>query len=214
MKGSAQTNMVAAEREVELLLEMVATEPRPLQTDPELGVAERNEIRHADLLGLHVALLPIAPPGEDPLVSPEALLDPIATRELSETDRASLPARRHVLVLRAHYRNRYGLRGLRLLQTLVRIVAADELPSVLLVDRDRFPSDTVSTHFMFPNTLARLERLGVLDRLREDGALRDDVEPIQVCRLIGGVATVADQSDLEPTAVRPMIEVVADGLLK
>ncbi len=37
---------------------------------------------------------------------------------------------------------------------------------VLLVDRDPFPSDTVSTHFTFPNTLARFEQLGVLDRLR------------------------------------------------
>jgi 2-polyprenyl-6-methoxyphenol hydroxylase-like FAD-dependent oxidoreductase len=37
---------------------------------------------------------------------------------------------------------------------------------VLLVDRDTFPSDTVSTHFTFPNTLARFEQLGVLDRLR------------------------------------------------
>ena len=37
---------------------------------------------------------------------------------------------------------------------------------VLLVDRDTFPSDTVSTHFLFPNTLARLEQLGVLDTLR------------------------------------------------
>jgi flavin-dependent dehydrogenase len=37
---------------------------------------------------------------------------------------------------------------------------------VLLVDRDTFPSDTVSTHMMFPNTLATIERLGVLDRLR------------------------------------------------
>ena len=54
----------------------------------------------------------------------------------------------------------------------------------------------------------------VLDRLREDGALREHVEPIRVCRLIGGVATVADQSDLEAAAVRPLIEVVADGLLK
>lgn len=54
----------------------------------------------------------------------------------------------------------------------------------------------------------------VLDRLRDEGALRADVEPIQVCRLIGGVATVADQGDLEPAAVRPLIEVVADGLLK
>jgi hypothetical protein len=131
------------EPEVELLLDLVATEPRPLQTDPELGVAERNEIRHADLLGLHVALLPIAPPGEDPLVSPATLQDPIATRELSEADRASLPARRHVLVLRAHYRNRYGLRGLRLLQTLVRIVATDR--KALIHDPDTGETMDVTT---------------------------------------------------------------------
>jgi 2-polyprenyl-6-methoxyphenol hydroxylase-like FAD-dependent oxidoreductase len=37
---------------------------------------------------------------------------------------------------------------------------------VLMVDRDTFPSDTVSTHMMFPNTLTTIERLGVLDRLR------------------------------------------------
>lgn len=36
---------------------------------------------------------------------------------------------------------------------------------VLLVDRDRFPSDTVSTHLMFPDTLQRLNELGVMDRL-------------------------------------------------
>ena len=54
----------------------------------------------------------------------------------------------------------------------------------------------------------------VLERLRADDALRDGVEPIQVCRLIGGVATVADNGDLDATAVRPLIEVVADGLLK
>lgn len=113
------------EPEVELLLELVATAPRPAQGDPALDPAERESIRHSDLLGLHIELLPIAPPGEDPLVSPEALLDPIATRELSEAERQSLPARRHVLVLRADYRNRFGVRGLRLLQTLVRIVAAD-----------------------------------------------------------------------------------------
>jgi len=37
---------------------------------------------------------------------------------------------------------------------------------VLLLDRDRMPSDTISTHLIYPNTLARLEQLGVLDRLR------------------------------------------------
>ncbi|WP_436498626.1 FAD-dependent monooxygenase [Actinokineospora sp. HUAS TT18] len=37
---------------------------------------------------------------------------------------------------------------------------------VLLLDRDQFPSDTVSTHMMFPNTLQRLDELGVLRRLQ------------------------------------------------
>jgi AcrR family transcriptional regulator len=54
----------------------------------------------------------------------------------------------------------------------------------------------------------------VVGRLRADGALKDGVESLQVCRLIGGVATVADQSDLDEAAVRPMLEVVADGLVR
>ena len=54
----------------------------------------------------------------------------------------------------------------------------------------------------------------VVDRLRADGALRDDVDALQVSRLVGGVATVADQADLGDDAVRPMLEVVADGLLR
>jgi 2-polyprenyl-6-methoxyphenol hydroxylase-like FAD-dependent oxidoreductase len=37
---------------------------------------------------------------------------------------------------------------------------------VLVVDRDEFPSETVSTHFLYPNTVARLDQLGVLDRLQ------------------------------------------------
>lgn len=54
----------------------------------------------------------------------------------------------------------------------------------------------------------------IIERLRADGALRDGVETIPVCRLVGGIATVADQSDLQADAVRPMLEVVADGLLR
>ncbi|WP_395657209.1 TetR/AcrR family transcriptional regulator [Nocardioides sp.] len=54
----------------------------------------------------------------------------------------------------------------------------------------------------------------IIDRLRADGTLRDGVETVQVCRLVGGIASVADQSDLDADAVRPMLEVVADGLLK
>jgi flavin-dependent dehydrogenase len=37
---------------------------------------------------------------------------------------------------------------------------------VLLVDRDTFPSETISTHGLYPNTLARLDQLGVMDTLR------------------------------------------------
>jgi AcrR family transcriptional regulator len=53
----------------------------------------------------------------------------------------------------------------------------------------------------------------VLARLREEGALRDGVVAVQAARLVGGVATVADSGDLDPSVVRPLLEVVADGLL-
>ncbi len=36
---------------------------------------------------------------------------------------------------------------------------------VLLIDREAFPSETISSHLIFPNTLARLQQLGVLDTL-------------------------------------------------
>ena len=53
----------------------------------------------------------------------------------------------------------------------------------------------------------------VLDRLRDEGALRADVDSVHVCRLVGGVASVADQGGLDESAVRPLLEVLADGLL-
>jgi len=53
----------------------------------------------------------------------------------------------------------------------------------------------------------------VVARLREEGALREGVDTVQICRLVGGVAAVADQAGLGEDAVRPMLEVVADGLL-
>ena len=53
----------------------------------------------------------------------------------------------------------------------------------------------------------------VLDELRAHGSLRESVDAIQVSRLVGGVATIADNSDLDVAQVRPMLEVIADGLL-
>jgi 2-polyprenyl-6-methoxyphenol hydroxylase-like FAD-dependent oxidoreductase len=51
---------------------------------------------------------------------------------------------------------------------------------VLMIDRDTFPSETVSTHGMYPNTLARFEQLGVMDTLRAS----HDV-PLLASRLVG-----------------------------
>jgi 2-polyprenyl-6-methoxyphenol hydroxylase-like FAD-dependent oxidoreductase len=42
---------------------------------------------------------------------------------------------------------------------------------VLLVDRDSFPSTTTSTHGIWPNGVARLEKLGILDTLRTEHEL-------------------------------------------
>jgi AcrR family transcriptional regulator len=44
-------------------------------------------------------------------------------------------------------------------------------------------------------------------------ALRPDVEAMQLSRLVGGVAAVADSSELPADAVKPMLGIIADGLL-
>jgi 2-polyprenyl-6-methoxyphenol hydroxylase-like FAD-dependent oxidoreductase len=51
---------------------------------------------------------------------------------------------------------------------------------VLLVDSDAFPSTTISTHGLWPNGLARLEALGVLDTLRAKHEL-----PLYRSRIVG-----------------------------
>jgi 2-polyprenyl-6-methoxyphenol hydroxylase-like FAD-dependent oxidoreductase len=40
---------------------------------------------------------------------------------------------------------------------------------VLLLDREEFPSDTLSTHYVHPFSISILERLGVLDDLLTAG---------------------------------------------
>jgi 2-polyprenyl-6-methoxyphenol hydroxylase-like FAD-dependent oxidoreductase len=61
--------------------------------------------------------------------------------------------------------------GARCAGSTLAIALAERGWDVALIDRDTFPSDTISTHMMFPNTLARFEQLGVLDRLRADHRL-------------------------------------------
>ena len=53
----------------------------------------------------------------------------------------------------------------------------------------------------------------IVERLEAEHALREHVEAVQMARLVGGVATVADNADLDHAAVRPLLEVIADGML-
>lgn len=43
--------------------------------------------------------------------------------------------------------------------------------------------------------------------------IRPSVDALQMCRVVGGVAAVADQSELGPDAIEPLITVLADGFL-
>lgn len=54
----------------------------------------------------------------------------------------------------------------------------------------------------------------VLDHLRKQKAIRPSVDAITVCRLVGGVAAVADSGHLSPEQTREMLELVAGALLK
>jgi AcrR family transcriptional regulator len=44
-------------------------------------------------------------------------------------------------------------------------------------------------------------------------ALRDEADAITLARLVGGVAAVADQAELPADAIKPLLDVLADGLL-
>jgi flavin-dependent dehydrogenase len=55
--------------------------------------------------------------------------------------------------------------GGRVAGSVLALRLADSGARVAMVDRDELGSDTLSTHTIFPNTLARLDELGLLDRL-------------------------------------------------
>ncbi|WP_392544401.1 TetR/AcrR family transcriptional regulator [Oryzobacter telluris] len=53
----------------------------------------------------------------------------------------------------------------------------------------------------------------VIEHLDATGELRDGVDPANVMRLVSGIASVADTSRAD-IAVRPMLEVVVDGIVR
>src|SRR5690348_8433703 len=70
--------------------------------------------------------------------------------------------------------------GARCAGSTLAIALAERDWDVLVVDEDTFPSETVSTHFVYPNTIARWEQLGVLDRL-----LAEHEVPMLENRIVG-----------------------------
>jgi 2-polyprenyl-6-methoxyphenol hydroxylase-like FAD-dependent oxidoreductase len=61
---------------------------------------------------------------------------------------------------------------------------------VLMLDRARFPSDTISTHFLWPRTTAALERRGLLDALAATGCL-----PIETMTTHAGPVSLRGRPD-------------------
>ncbi|AXT86840.1 TetR/AcrR family transcriptional regulator [Aeromicrobium sp. A1-2] len=53
----------------------------------------------------------------------------------------------------------------------------------------------------------------VIDHVASLGALREGVDPREVMRLVSGVASVADQSGMDPGQVGPMLRIIVDGIL-
>jgi AcrR family transcriptional regulator len=53
----------------------------------------------------------------------------------------------------------------------------------------------------------------VVDRLRAEGALRGGADSADICRLVMGVAAIADHGKVDAAAVRPLLAIVTDALL-
>jgi uncharacterized protein (TIGR03083 family) len=80
---------------------------------------------------------------------------------------------------------------------------------VLLVDRDALPSDTVSTHQLFPDSLALLDRLGALRRLTERHRLRPTRYSWRVLgHAVAGAFTPVDGHDRTMSVRRVALDAV------
>jgi len=84
---------------------------------------------------------------------------------------------------------------------------AEQGRSVLLVDREPPPVDTLSTHCLFPNTLSRLRQLGALERIEAEHTLN----PVEYAvRILGSEAagpfTPIDGFDRMAAITRPVLD--------
>jgi 2-polyprenyl-6-methoxyphenol hydroxylase-like FAD-dependent oxidoreductase len=78
---------------------------------------------------------------------------------------------------------------------------------VLLLDREPPPANTLSTHCLFPNTLARLAELGALQRIAAEHRLNWVEYGIRVLgREVSGAFTPVDGFDRAAAITRPVLD--------
>jgi len=111
----------------------------------------RTATARGDLLGLHVEI-----GATEEFVPALALEDSVLLRELTVELRGSLPSRRTALLVRADYRSQHAFRGLRLLQTLIRLLARER--GALIHDPDTLETVDVDafTRRRLQSTLANV----------------------------------------------------------
>ena len=79
--------------------------------------------------------------------------------------------------------------------------------SVLLVDREPPPADTLSTHYVFPNTLSRLRELGALQRIEAQHRLNPLHYAVRVLgEEVTGPFTPVDGFDRMCGVTRPVLD--------
>ncbi|MEM6989284.1 MAG: hypothetical protein AAF721_02265 [Myxococcota bacterium] len=127
------------EAELALLAKLIQAVPPPPGFEG-LPEDEKARLMREDLLGLHIDVLANEADADDALIPAAVLTDRILARDLDPEQRASAPGRGFAVLLRAEYRNQFAVRGLRLLQTLVRVYATET--KALIHDPDT--SETMS----------------------------------------------------------------------
>jgi len=160
------------EAELGLLHKLVAAVPPPPGFEG-LPEDEKARLMQEDLLGLHIDIFPMAPQGEEPLIAMELLTEPVLTRDLSPEEHAALLTRKWAVLLRADYRNQYAVRGLRLLQTLVRVYAIEHKAFIHDPDTNETMSTVSFTRRRLKATIGNIaDQIAVVPFPDDDGKMR------------------------------------------
>jgi hypothetical protein len=182
--------------------------PDAEQTKAEQAAAKAERSRTFDVIGLHIELLHLGI-GDNATIPSSALADPILTRELDEQQRKSLLGREHALLLRADYRNQNAVRGLRLHQTLVRVVA--EHYQALIHDPDTLETMDIDA---FTQRRLRVEAGNVADQIavvpfsdpHDDNLLRMSSRGM---RRFGAVDIELDSLPRDPVVLQQASDLIA-----